>query len=120
MDEFWSVAGAAGDGTIFTGRRDTGLRPGELPAGLEAPGPGGRPSSLATYAAIQVWAEAVRRAGRVGSSALTQALRRGGFETVIGRVAFDEKGDLRGGDWQWQEWRDGRQELLTPAQQRAG
>lgn len=115
MDEFWDIAGPQGDGTIFTGRRDVGLRPGSavLPAGLEASFPGRRPSSLATYAAVQVWAQAVRRAGSTLPAALLRALRRGEFDTVIGQVAFDDKGDLRGGDWQWQVWSHGRQELLN-------
>ena len=34
-------------------------------------------------------------------------LRRGRFDTVLGRVAFDEKGDLKGASWQWQQWTDG-------------
>jgi branched-chain amino acid transport system substrate-binding protein len=34
-------------------------------------------------------------------------LRRGRFHTVLGRVAFDEKGDLRGAGWEMQIWSDG-------------
>lgn len=116
MPEFWSIAGAVGNGTIFTGRRDTGLPPAGAPAlaqahihDLEA-----RPAIFAVYAAIQVWAEAVERAGTLEFSAVTNALRRGRFDTVLGWIAFDDKGDLEGADWQWQMWMDGRYELLKP------
>jgi branched-chain amino acid transport system substrate-binding protein len=34
-------------------------------------------------------------------------LHRGRFDTVLGRVSFDAKGDLEGASWQWQMWRNG-------------
>ena len=53
MPEFWTIAGQAGTGTIFTGRRDTGL--GAATAGaidaLRAHGVEPVPGSLAAYAA---------------------------------------------------------------------
>jgi len=65
MPEFWSIAGQAGTGTIFTGRRDPG--PDAATAGavdaLRAHGVEPVPGSLAAYAAIEVWAQAVERAG---------------------------------------------------------
>ena len=36
------------------------------------------------------------------------------IDTVLGWIAFDDKGDLEGADWQWQMWMDGRYELLKP------
>jgi branched-chain amino acid transport system substrate-binding protein len=58
---------------------------------------------------VQVWAQAVERARALDSAALIKILHRGGFETVLGRVAFDSKGDLEGASWEWQQWIDGRQ-----------
>ncbi len=117
MPEFWAIAGAAGEGTLFTGRRDTGRGPGEARVlrELRARGQGRRPTSLASYAAVQVWAQAVERAGTPDPAAVARALHGGRFETVIGRVAFDAKGDLEGAAWQWQAWRDGDHEPLKPA-----
>jgi branched-chain amino acid transport system substrate-binding protein len=117
MDEFWAMAGPAGEGTIFTARSDTGLLPKEAPilAALRARGMGTDPSSAAAYAAVQVWAQAVRRAGTLDLAAVLQELHHGRFDTVIGSVAFDAKDDLTGADWQWQVWRHGSQELLNPA-----
>ena len=39
-------------------------------------------------------------------------LRRGRFETVLGPVVFDDKGDLEKGAWQWQVWSDGNYQPL--------
>jgi len=117
MAEFWAVAGAAGEGTVFTGRRDAGPGPGEgrVLRELRAQGPGWRPTSLATYAAVQVWAQAAERAGSPDAAAVARVMRRGRFETVLGRVAFDAKGDLQGAAWQWQVWRDGDYGPLNPS-----
>ena len=117
MAEFWSIAGLTGEGTIFTGRRDTGLGPEEARVlrELQAHGLGRRPTSLASYAAVQIWAQAVTRSGTLDGAAVTRTIRRGRFDTVLGWVAFDAKGDLEGATWQWQVWRDGDYELLKPS-----
>jgi branched-chain amino acid transport system substrate-binding protein len=115
MGEFWQIAGAAGVGTLFTGRRDTASGEGRVLWELRARGLGWRPTSLATYAAVQVWAQAAARAGTTDPAAVTKALRRGRFETVLGQVAFDDKGDLKGAAWQWQVWRNGDYEPVASA-----
>ena len=47
---------------------------------------------------------------------MTKELREGRFATALGWVGFDGKGDLEGGDWQWQVWQDnGEYELLKSA-----
>ena len=115
MAEFWDIADAAGEGTAFTGRADGGPGEGRVLRELRARGLGRRPTSLATYAAVQVWAQAAERAGTIHPAAVTEALHRGRFETVLGRVAFDGKGDLEGAAWRWQVWRNGDYEPLTSA-----
>jgi branched-chain amino acid transport system substrate-binding protein len=79
----------------------------ELIARFEALGLGKRLGGLGTYAAVQVWAQAVERAGSLELATVAETLRRGRFETVLGRVAFDLKGDLEGAAWQWKMWTDG-------------
>jgi branched-chain amino acid transport system substrate-binding protein len=112
--EFWMVAGAAGEGTIFSARpvvrwhRDAAaLRTAARVRG-RGPGAGG----IGAYAAVEVWAQAVERAGTVAFAAVADALRRGRFHTVLGIVAFDDKGDLRGAGWQMKIWSDGDYEPL--------
>ena len=74
------------------------------------------PGSLAAYAAVEVWAQAIERVGSPTPAAVIKVLHDGRFATVLGWVAFDAKGDLEGGDWQWQVWKaNGEYELLKPA-----
>jgi branched-chain amino acid transport system substrate-binding protein len=109
MDEFWTIAGPAGDGTIFSARPNVHLQP-DAAAVLEAfraRGLMARRSGLGAYAAVQVWAQAFERAGTTELAAVARALRRGRFDSVVGRVAFDDNGDLSGAGWQWQMWTNG-------------
>jgi branched-chain amino acid transport system substrate-binding protein len=109
MDEFWATAGGAGEGAIFSGRPDVRHRPqaAELLARFRARGLGSRTFGIGAYAAIQVWAEAVERAGTLELAPVARMLRRGRFETVLGPIAFNDKGDLRDAPWQWQVWTNG-------------
>ncbi len=109
MDEFWTVAGPAGEGTIFSTRPNVRVRP-DAAALLEefrARGLGTRNNGLGAYAAVQVWAQALERAGTSDLVPVADALRRGRFESVLGRAAFDDNGDLSGAGWQWQMWTNG-------------
>lgn len=109
MDGFWSVAGESGERTIFSGRPDVRDRT-DARAILERfrdRGLGFRTAGLGAYAAVQVWAQAVERAGTLQLRPLASMLRRSRFDTVLGRVAFDRKGDLMGAAWQWKVWTDG-------------
>ncbi len=47
-----------------------------------------------SYAAVQVWAQAVEKAKSVKVSGVTTALRSNTFDTVLGEVTFDDKGDI--------------------------
>ena len=38
---------------------------------------------------------------------MAETLLRGRFDTVVGRVAFDNNGDLLGAAWQWKVWTAG-------------
>jgi branched-chain amino acid transport system substrate-binding protein len=116
MDEFWTVAGTAGQGTIFTARRDPSGEPGaaDVLAAFRAEGLPPVPAGLGAYAAVQVWAQAATRAGSPDPRDVIEALHRGRFDSVLGRVAFDAKGDLDGAVWQWQAWHDGSYGPLRP------
>jgi branched-chain amino acid transport system substrate-binding protein len=47
-----------------------------------------------SYAAIQVWALAVREAGTVKATEVSKVLKSRKFDTVLGEISFDEKGDI--------------------------
>lgn len=109
MDEFWGVAHEAGEGVIFSGRPTDFARADttKVLAKFRSRGLGQRTGGLGAYAAVQVWAQAVERAGELDFQAVAKALRLASFDTVLGRVAFDRKGDLKGAGWQWMVWVDG-------------
>ena len=61
--------------------------------------------TLYAYAAVQVWAQAVEAAGSLDLDAVTAALREHQFDTVLGPIDFDDKGDVTGFEpWQWYVW----------------
>jgi branched-chain amino acid transport system substrate-binding protein len=45
---------------------------------------------------VQAWAQAVKQAGSLKPKAVIDALRAGSFDTVLGKIGFDEKGDVTG------------------------
>lgn len=94
--EYWSLAGSAGEGTTMTfgpdPRKITGA--GDYVekfrrAGFEPEG-----YTLYTYAALQVWAQAVTQSGSTDLSRVSRAIQAGRFSTAIGTIDFDAKGDL--------------------------
>lgn len=64
--------------------------------------------ALNSYATVQTWAEAVRRAGSGDPAKVTDALRTGEFQTAIGVVAFDQLGERRGVEYSVLTWDGGR------------
>jgi branched-chain amino acid transport system substrate-binding protein len=64
--------------------------------------------ALNSYATVQTWAEAVRRAGSGDPAKVVDALRTGEFQTAIGVVAFDTQGERRGVGYSVLAWDGGR------------
>jgi branched-chain amino acid transport system substrate-binding protein len=97
--QFLFVAGKAGEGTYFTFGPDMRLNPeaGDVVAAIreeDAYEPEGY--TLYSYGAVQAWAQAVKQAGSLKPKAVIDALRAGSFDTVLGKIGFDEKGDVKG------------------------
>lgn len=108
-DEYWAIAGAAGEGTLMTFPPDPRKQPAAQPVverfrarGIEPQG-----YTLYAYAAIQVWAQAAEAAGSAAFEAVVEALNEGEFETVLGTVAFDDNGDVTLPGYVIYEWQDG-------------
>ena len=96
---FMVIAGEAGEGTYFTFGPDIRLNreARKIVAAIreeEAYEPDGY--TLYSYGAVQAWAQAVQKAGSFKSDAVIKALKSGSFDTVLGRIGFDEKGDVTG------------------------
>lgn len=115
MDEFGVAAGGAAEGAIFSTfdpvAGDAASAAAEA-AGLSAQQLAVRrdfaTGGLGAYAAVEVWAEAVSRAGSIDLKSVVHVLKRGHFGSAIGRVAFDDKGDLVDADWSWRLWQRGK------------
>jgi branched-chain amino acid transport system substrate-binding protein len=59
---------------------------------------------LYSYAALQVWAQAVRKAGTTDPKTVATALKAGQWDTVLGRFGFDAKGDITVIDYVVYRW----------------
>jgi len=99
--QFLFVAGEAGEGTYFTFGPDMRLKPEarDVVAAIrdeDAYEPEGY--TLYSYGAVQAWVQAVKQAGSLKPEAVIDALKAGSFDTVIGKIGFDEKGDVTGID----------------------
>ena len=111
-DSFWQIAGPAGEGTLFTFFPDARRNPAAREVverfregGIEPEG-----TTLYSYGAVQIWAEAAAKAGSAKPEAVIAALRSHEFETVLGPVSFDAKGDLTRPGFIWYVWRNGAYE----------
>ncbi len=108
-DEYWKITGDAGAGTLMTFSPDP--RKNEAAAGLverfRAQGYEPEGYTLYTYGAIQAWAQAVEKAGATDTGKVADTLRAEQFETVLGNIGFDEKGDVTAPGYVFYEWKDG-------------
>ncbi|MCC7275950.1 MAG: branched-chain amino acid ABC transporter substrate-binding protein [Alphaproteobacteria bacterium] len=116
-DEFWKIAGPAGAGTLMTFAPDPRQEPVAKAVVAQFRAGGYEPEGYAlyTYAAIQVWAAAATAARSLRAGAVASALRAGAFDTVVGRLRFDAKGDVVDPKYAVYAWRDGRYEVAIPA-----
>jgi len=116
-DEFWSIAGPAGEGMLMTFPPEPKNLPTAQAVVAEFQKEGFDPEgyTLFTYAAMQVFAEAATQAKSTKIDALSKALHGGHFDTVIGTLAFNEKGDVIGPGYVIYSWHNGKRvELKNP------
>jgi branched-chain amino acid transport system substrate-binding protein len=64
--------------------------------------------TLYTYAAVQVFAAAAAKANSIKLDDVSKALHANKFDTVIGTLGFDAKGDVVGPDYVFFAWKDGK------------
>ncbi|WP_373084375.1 branched-chain amino acid ABC transporter substrate-binding protein [Sneathiella sp.] len=109
-NEYWSITGDAGEGTLMTfspdPRKNAGVE--DLVEKFRAKGIEPEGYVLYTYAAVQAWAQAATAAKSVDEQAVIKALNTGEFDTVLGKLSFDDKGDVTLPGYVWYEWKDGK------------
>ena len=95
-DDFAATAGDAADGTLMTYPPDPRLAPANAALVTAFRDKGVEPAGyvLPTYAAIEAWADAARAAGSVDFDKVVAALSTGTFDTPLGEISFDAKGDV--------------------------
>jgi branched-chain amino acid transport system substrate-binding protein len=105
--DFPMIAGPAVAGTVMAAAADMRTSPqaAEVVARFRAEGYDPPGFTLYAYAAVQVWAQAVEAAGSLDLDPVIKVLHSRQFDTVLGRIGFDEKGDVTGFEpWQWFVW----------------
>ena len=109
-DEYWKITGPTGEGTLMTFQPDPRKKPAAMSLVDRFRAQKYEPEgyTLYTYAAIQVWADAVKRTGSMDTDKLSVAIRGSTYETVIGPLTFDEKGDVVDPEYVWYVWKGGK------------
>ena len=116
---FEHVAGPAAVGVRFVSYADprTNEEAAALVEKFRANGYEPEGLTLYSYAGVQVWAQAVEKAGTIEPKAVVAALRTHEFDTVLGTIGFDEKGDVYGYEpFVWYVWQQGDYAPVDPAE----
>jgi len=109
-DEFWSITGPAGEGTLMTFGPDPRKSPlaVALVAKFRKIGYDPEGYTLYTYGAVQTWAQAVEKTKSTDTRKLSAALKSMTFDTVLGKIGFDRKGDVTAPGYVVYEWKKGK------------
>ncbi len=113
-DEYWKITGKAGEGTLMTFSPDPRKNPVAAPVVKKFRDGGYEPEgyTLYTYGAIQAWVGAINKAGAVDTKKTIKELRRNQFQTVLGTIGFDKKGDVTAPGYVFYVWKDGKYDYL--------
>ena len=113
-DEYWAITGAAGEGTLMTFSPDPRKNPIAAPVVKAFRKKGIEPEGyvLYTYGAIQAWAQAVEKTGTTDTNKVIAALHSNQFDTVLGKIGFDSKGDVTAPGYVFYEWKNGQYDYL--------
>jgi branched-chain amino acid transport system substrate-binding protein len=109
VQDYWSIVGEQGNGSMFTFQADPRLDPvaAAVVARFKEAGYDPAGYTLYSYAAVQIYAQAATAAGATSGDALIAAMRGRTFDTVLGPMSFDEKGDPTTAAYRVYEWKDG-------------
>ena len=63
--------------------------------------------TLFTYAAVKVWADAANKAKSTDAAKVAAALRTGTYDSAVGPLTYDEKGDIKNPVYDIYVWKNG-------------
>jgi len=114
-EEYWSITGPAGQGTLMTFGPDPRNKPNAKPVVEKFRAQGYEPEgyTLYTYAALQVYKQAVEKVGSTDLDKVAAQMRKMDFDTVIGKLAFDSKGDVTTPAYVFYKWDNGKYAEIT-------
>jgi branched-chain amino acid transport system substrate-binding protein len=69
--------------------------------------------TLFSYAAVKAWAEAAKKAKATDAAAVAAALRSGKYDSAVGVLEFDQKGDIKNPVYDIYVWKDGKSSPTT-------
>ena len=112
--EYWDITGDAGEGTLMTFSPDPRNNPAAADVVKEFKAAGIEPEGyvLYSYAALQVFEQAANQAGSNDPAKVLKVMRKGKFDTVIGSLSFDKKGDVSLPGYVFYEWSKGKYKEL--------
>jgi branched-chain amino acid transport system substrate-binding protein len=64
--------------------------------------------TLFTYAAVKVWADAATKAKSTDAAKVAEALRSGTYDSAVGPLSYDQKGDIKNPVYDIYVWKDGK------------
>ncbi|MET0905291.1 MAG: branched-chain amino acid ABC transporter substrate-binding protein [Bradyrhizobiaceae bacterium] len=104
--EFASITGPAAEGTLFTFGPDPRNKPTAkaIVEKFKAKNIDPEGYTLYTYAAFQVWTQGVAKAGSTDMKKVMDVIKAGEWDTVLGKMAFDAKGDIKAIDYVVYKW----------------
>ena len=106
----WQVAGSAAEGMLMTFPPPAEKDPAAAKVVAELAALKEDPSGyvLYSYATVQSWAEAAEKAGTTDPTKVAAELKSGGpWNTVLGPLSFDSKGDVVNAAYAVYKWHDG-------------
>jgi branched-chain amino acid transport system substrate-binding protein len=110
-NEFWSITGPAGEGVLMTFGPDPRKKASAAAVVKKFKDKGIDPEgyTLYTYAAIQLWVQAANKAKTTDPKKVAETIRTGKWDTVLGPLSFDKKGDITVIDYVFYVWKkDGK------------
>ncbi|MGL4494908.1 MAG: branched-chain amino acid ABC transporter substrate-binding protein [Beijerinckiaceae bacterium] len=115
-DEFATIGGPGVEGTLMTFPPDPRKRPEAAAIVKKFEDKKFNPEAytLYSYAAVQIIAEAAKRANSLDSKKIAEEMKKGvAFKTVIGDIAYDKKGDITRPDYTMYTWKKGADGKIT-------
>jgi branched-chain amino acid transport system substrate-binding protein len=112
--EFASIAGPASDGVYMTFYPDPRNNAGAAAIVKSFRDRHYEPEgyTLYTYAALTAYADAAKRAGSTDGAKVATELHKGTYDTVLGNISFDKKGDPNAEPFTVYIWKDGKYTVM--------